>query len=139
MPTVNDPTRSAGNEEMSPAERHIHGRIDSWLARQGITVRKRGLVKIAIGIPVAVAWFLIQQRLEDLSEWLKFIVPGFPGVLVLIGIVELVGGIPVSDLARRWDTLRGWQRGILGMLVVAAFTAILFAAIYLFLVPETLR
>ena len=124
---------------MSPVDRHVHGRIDSWLSSQGITVRKRGLIKIAIGIPVGVAWFLIQLQLEHLSEWLKFIVPGFPGVLALIGVVELVGGIPISDLAKRWDTLRWWQRGILGLLVIGAFTTILFAAIYFFIVPEHLR
>jgi hypothetical protein len=124
---------------MSLVDRHVHRRLDSWLLNKGITIRRRGLIKVTIGIPVGVAWFLIQQHLEHWSEWLKFIVPGFPGVLALIGTVELVGGLPISDLAKRWDTLRWWQRGILGMIVIAAFTTILFAAIYFFVVPKELR
>jgi len=52
------------------------------------------------------------------------IVVGIPGALALTGFLELLTGHPFMSLASKWDQLAGWQRGVLGMLVVAlAFAA----------------
>ena len=136
MNKISDPTQAKGNEEMSPVDRRVHGWMDSLVAGQELSVRKRGLIKLAVGIPLGVGWFLIQQRLEALNEWLKFLVPGFPGVLALIGLTELVSGIPIAHLSRRWEGLKGWQRGVLGTLILFAFAFILFSGMYLFLVRK---
>jgi hypothetical protein len=107
--------------------------MDLWFSNQGMSVRKQGLFKLAVGIPLGVAWFLIQLRMESISEWLKFVIPGFPGVLALIGIIELVTGSPIGQLAHAWDTLKGWQRLVLGLLVAIAFSALIFGGVYVWL------
>lgn len=58
---------------------------------------------------------------------LKVVLLGVPGAIALIGLIELLGGIAFNDLSRRWDELRGWQRGVLGSLV----TLVAFALLYL--------
>jgi len=130
-----DPTQEEGNSEMSPVDRHVHGRLENWLKQRHYSVRHRGFVKVIIGVPLGIGWFLFQQRIEVMSEWLRMAVPGFPGVLALIGLVELTSGIPISRLSNAWDGLPGWQRGVIGILILIAFAALLFTGMYLFLVP----
>ncbi len=55
-----------------------------------------------------------------------------PAVIALAGLIELVSGVPFWRIARRWDALRGWERGVLGLGTVAAFTACWFAGVVLF-------
>ena len=132
---MNDPTQQTGNSEMTSVDRRVHGWLDLWLTNRHFSVRRRGLVKVVIGVPLGIAWFLFQQRVEAMSEWLRLAVPGFPGVLALIGLVELTSGMPISHLSKAWDGLRGWQRGVIGTLILAAFALLLFAGMYVFLVP----
>jgi len=132
---LGDITQQEGNSEMSPADRLVHGRLEHWLIQRQISVRHRGLVKVIIGVPLGIGWFLFQQRIEVMSEWLRMAIPGFPGVLALIGLVELTSGIPISRISKAWDSLRGWQRGVIGTLILIAFAALLFAGMFLFLVP----
>ena len=129
-----DPTQAKGNDEMSPVDRRVHGWMSLWFSGRGLSVRSQGMIKVAVGIPLAVGWFLIQQKLESISEWLKFVVPGFPGVLAFIGIIELVTGLPISKLSGAWDSLKGWQRLVLGLLIVSAFFVLVFGGVYLWLV-----
>lgn len=131
-----DPTQGPGNDEMSPLDRRLHGTLSPLVKRLGLSVRQQGAIKILIGVPLAIGWFLFQQYLESNSEWLKFLAPGFPGVLALIGIIELSSGIPISRVAASWDSLRGWQRLVLGLLVVITFFALIFMGLYLWLAPS---
>jgi hypothetical protein len=50
-----------------------------------------------------------------------------PAGFMLAGLVQVVSGVPFSQLAARWDSLRGWQRGVLGVLIV--ILAFLFVAV----------
>ena len=136
MNKSNDPTQNDGNSEMSPVDRRVHGWMDLWLSNRVSSVRKRGLIKLIVGVPLGVGWFLFQQRMEGLNEWLKFLAPGFPGVLALIGLVELTSGVPIAKLSNRWDGLKGWQRGLLGTLVLLAFAAVLFFGLLLFVIHK---
>src|ERR1043166_3576386 len=43
---------------------------------------------------------------------------GIPFVYVCAGLVELITGRPFQELADAWMTLKGWQRGIIGTLIV---------------------
>jgi hypothetical protein len=33
------------------------------------------------------------------------------------GLLELMTGVPFKEMSRRWDELRGWERGLLGTMV----------------------
>ena len=41
-----------------------------------------------------------------------------PFVYVCIGLVELLTGRPYQQLADAWMALKGWQRGVIGTLIV---------------------
>ena len=55
-----------------------------------------------------------------------------PSAYSLAGFIEFVSGIPFGKLASSWDSLRGWQRGVIGLLVVAAAFAVLIFGMVLF-------
>ena len=124
------------HSEMAPAEGPAHAIAERILSRRGYSIRQRALVKIVIGLPLAVAWYLIQTKVEQISEFLRLLVPGFPGVLVLIGLLELTTGAPLSHTASKWDSLKGWQRGILGTLITFAFFALVMLTLYVILAPK---
>lgn len=124
------------HSELAPAEGPVHAIAERYLDRKGYSVRQKGLIKILIGVPLAVIWFLLQQKVEQISEFLRLIVPGFPGVLALIGILELITGSPLSHTAAKWDSLKGWQRGIFGTMVALAFLALVMFIVYLFFIPK---
>jgi hypothetical protein len=85
-------------------------------------VRMNGLIKFTVGIVGAVlVGFVIQWMNKagyQLTGW-GMIVFGVPGAIGAAGLIECVSGIPFTELSQRWDDLEGWQRGLLGMLVVA--------------------
>jgi hypothetical protein len=43
---------------------------------------------------------------------------GVPGAFALVGLLQLVSGVPFTELSSRWNSLAGWQRGILGVGIV---------------------
>lgn len=85
-------------------------------------VRANGLRKLMIGaagaIVIGVVFYLI-SRTGYAPTSFALIPFALPGAYALIGILEIIVGVPFVDLADRWDDLAGWQRGILGTLVVA--------------------
>jgi len=54
-----------------------------------------------------------------------------PGSIALSGLSELVSGVPFSRLSLAWNALKGWQRGVYGLLVFAAGLLILFGGLYI--------
>ena len=53
--------------------------------------------------------------------WMVAIPAGF----ALSGAIQLTTGIPFSELAGRWDSLKGWQRGVLGMSILLAVAVVI--------------
>lgn len=47
---------------------------------------------------------------------------GLTGVPFLVGLTEFASGRSFVELAQAWDDLRGWQRGLLGLAIVAVAT-----------------
>lgn len=90
-------------------------------------VRRRALKKVAIGAVIAAVWLGIVIALS--GRGYSFLGPGVgvPCVLLLIGLVELVSGRPFGALAHEWDELKGWQRGIYGLIIVAIATLVILA------------
>jgi hypothetical protein len=41
-----------------------------------------------------------------------------PFAIACIGFIELMTGAPYHRLAQSWMSLRGWQRGVLGALII---------------------
>jgi hypothetical protein len=84
-------------------------------------VRANGIRKLMIGtlgaIGIGVVFYLI-SRTGYAPTSFALIPFAFPGVYALTGILEIIAGVPFMDLADRWDSLAGWQRGILGTLIV---------------------
>jgi hypothetical protein len=58
---------------------------------------------------------------------------GIPGAFFLAGLIQLVSGVPFAELAERWDALHGWQRGVLGTLIVLLSAGVIFGILALFL------
>ena len=88
------------------------------------SVRRKGLVRFVISfagfaIMLSVAVFVLPYFHHELTP--PGMIPfALPGAYALAGLVEIVTGISFFELARRWDELKGWQRGILGT-VIALF------------------
>ena len=74
-----------------------------------------------------------------ISSWIVFVVPivvyltakipeiQFLKQLVVFGgaflctpflmhLLELISGVPFTELSNRWDGLKGWQRGVIGLI-----------------------
>ena len=57
-----------------------------------------------------------------------------PGAYALVGLVEIITGLPFTQISNKWDSLTGWQRAILGLTIVIcfffliAFTVVAFVA-----------
>lgn len=98
--------------------------------------RKRGLVLLLTCAPAATGWALVLGLLGDhhvIESPLVFKLLGFPLaiaiIVALLGLAQLVFGRTFGELARAWDEMAGWQRGVVGTIIVAiAVVAIITAA-----------
>lgn len=62
----------------------------------------------------------------------KIIGPAIPGAFALTGLVEMTVGMPITEVSSAWDELAGWQRGVLGILVVVLAFVLMMAGVALF-------
>jgi hypothetical protein len=93
------------------------------------SVRRRGLIRFVaglagFGVMLAIGWGL--NRAGHLINPHEMMVVGLPGAYALAGLVEMLTGVAFSELSRRWDALRGWQRGIFGTFIVLMAGGVLF-------------
>ena len=80
--------------------------------------RRQGIKKIAIGI-AALTIATVAFALLKMNNMTAYGVGwGVPGAIILVGLVELVAGVPFMTISSKWDSLKGWQRGVLGTLLV---------------------
>jgi hypothetical protein len=91
-------------------------------AFKATVVRKRGLRHFALWLLVflaamAVPLFVLPRFNVQLTP--PGMIPfALPGAFALKGLLEFILGVPFLELARRWDDLNGWQRGVLGTIIV---------------------
>jgi len=73
---------------------------------------------------LAVYWFMDQRAGNP-----DYTLPGGPfGLIALVapggfslaGLIQLISGVPFSELSDKWNSLKAWQRGVYGLLIVAA-------------------
>ena len=99
-----------------------------------MTVRSAGALKIGVG-GVGFAGVLVFFNWLRRQGWMPtgfgMIPLGLPGAYALMGLLEVVTGVPFTQVARKWDDLAGWQRGVLGLLVVAIAIVVMMGTVVL--------
>lgn len=95
--------------------------------------RFKGLVLLILGAVSTAGIVGFANLMSGGGNW-NFIGYGFaiPGAIALVGLIQLVGGVPFRELALKWDSLAGWQRGILGTIFVIAACGVMFGGLMLF-------
>ncbi len=87
------------------------------------SIRKKGLKKIGLGIVVTVgvvAWLLWRHSQGRTPNSLSLIGIGAMMAVGLVGLLEVLMNRPFSEMEAWWGGLQGWQRGVIGLSVVAA-------------------
>ena len=100
------------------------------------SVRAGGARKLVMGGSGAIlmGFFLYWIRLQGYApNGPAMITLGIPGALGLVGLIECSTGVPFSEWSARWDGLKGWQRGVLGLGVAALALAVMVGSIAFFL------
>ena len=100
-----------------------------------MSIRMAGAKKIALGgVGACLAWGLVALiRSQGYTPTGFAMIPlALPGAWALTGLLEVVTGVEFGRIAQKWDELAGWQRGVLGLLVVALAFAVLMGAMILF-------
>ncbi|MCW5806565.1 MAG: AbgT family transporter [Deltaproteobacteria bacterium] len=94
--------------------------------------RKHGLWLVAISAAVLLANGLVLMLVKEhglVSDPKTLGILGMPfavaAVAALVGLAKIVVGRTFGELARAWDDLAGWQRGIVGLLVVGVAFVVL--------------
>jgi hypothetical protein len=101
-------------------------------------VRLIGLAKLLAGGAAFAAgfWFVMTYSREP---WFGTqyrgsvgwaVVAALPGVFGIIGLLELMAGLPVRKLGKRWDAVTPWKRWLLAVAIILAAFAIV-AAVFL--------
>lgn len=91
-------------------------------------IRLKGLFQVAGASALFAVFVAIGYGLDSIGwhhmPW-EFAIPaGF----ALAGLLQVISGVPFIRLASQWDALQPWQRGVLGVGIVLAAFALLFAA-----------
>jgi hypothetical protein len=88
-------------------------------------IRKAGLKQLVTAGVVALLIGALMFLLKDHGGSVVGIGWAIPAAFALTGLIQLVSGIPFLELSGRWDSLKGWQRGILGTLIVSFAVALM--------------
>jgi hypothetical protein len=65
-------------------------------------------------------WLKLHSRMIYGAGW------GVPGAFALAGLVQFVSGVPFAELSAKWDSLQGWQRGVLGVIIFVFACGLIF-------------
>ena len=93
-------------------------------------------LKLSLGgaLCAVVIYAIVSLNDKDSVVVRNLIIPlGLPGAFALMGLLEIITGVPFNDISGKWDNLKGWQRGVLGIIIailsfiVAMFGIVLFA------------
>ena len=92
------------------------------------SLRAAALKKIVVGVAVSLLFALIVcaiyasgYRLVGIGWYVLAIPPAW----ALVGLLEIVTGVPFNQLSQKWDELSGARRGAIGLGVVFAAFALM--------------
>ena len=109
---------------MNPKDNNPFAGIEASLSRETGSARKRGLKLLLVGAAATGALFYVALDLLPRFGYQftprGLMIAGIPSAIGLVGLLEFATGIPFQDWVRRWDSLKGWQRGIIGTLIALA-------------------
>lgn len=57
-----------------------------------------------------------------------------PGGFSMAGLIQAISGVPFSELSDKWNSLKGWQRGLYGFGIFLLVATLLFGGIAVYLV-----
>ncbi len=96
----------------------------------GSSIRRKGYKKLCIGSValIVVSSFVYWLQLQGYSPT-SFALMGLaaPVAIGLVGFLEVLMNRPFSEMEAWWNSLKGWQRGLLGLLVVIVAFSVLIA------------
>ena len=95
--------------------------------------RRQGLKLLVISGALTVVTTAGVMWLTRIGWTVRSYAVGIPGAFFLAGLIQLVSGVPFAELAERWDGLHGWQRGVLGTLIVLLSAGVIFGILAIFL------
>lgn len=92
------------------------------------TVRQRGLLNFfAFGAVSALVFYGVYSTTASGHHIYAAEALALPGALALAGAMQAVTGVRFSEWSSRWNSLAGWQRGVIGG-VTAIFAFVLMMA-----------
>lgn len=96
-------------------------------------IRRQGLKLAVISGALTVVTTVGAMWVASAGWTVRTFAWGIPGAFFLAGLIQLVSGVPFAELAERWDSLHGWQRGVLGTLIVLLSAGVIFGVLAIFL------
>ena len=79
--------------------------------------RKKLLISSWIVFVVPIVVYLTANITEiQLLKQLVVFGGAFLCIPFLMHLLELISGVPFTELSNRWDGLKGWQRGVIGLI-----------------------
>ncbi len=96
-----------------------------------VSSRSTGLMKF-IGSGLLSLLFFAALHPTNGNSRFGILLTSVPVVVMFIGFIEVVTGSPIQHIADQWDSLQGWQRGILGIVIVISFLALFMLGVALF-------
>ncbi len=98
-------------------------------------VRRYGLLKLIAGLAMyAAVWLYVYRQAgfgDSRGGTFYIILMGVPGALALSGLLEITTGRSFTELAKRWDELAPWQRGVFGTGIIIAAATLVFGGLLL--------
>jgi hypothetical protein len=102
-------------------------------------IRRRGCKRLLIAgsLFAVIVLLLIWLGARAQSVHLPLLSLSLPFACAVIGSIEWITGAPYQRVADSWVRLRGWQRGILGTIIVLAALAMILCAATFFVMIFT--
>jgi hypothetical protein len=97
------------------------------------SIRQRGLQKVVIfGMVSAVVFYGVYMLTTSGHHVFAVEALAVPGALALAGAVQAITGIRFTEWSARWNSLAGWQRGVIGTLTALVAFAMMMATMIAF-------